>query len=52
MIGALDEITGEIEEGEKVIINCNGWELELSNFEAKQLATFLNDEIEQDSEDD
>ena len=48
MFGALDEITGEIEEGYSVTINCNGWELELSNFEAKQLSNFLNYEIEQE----
>ncbi len=53
MNGALDEITGEVEEENiGVIINCNGWTLELSYNEAKQLMDFLNYEIEQDTEDD
>ena len=53
MYGALDEITGEVElEGRGLTISCNGWELELSSAEAKQLVDFLNVELEQDSEDD
>ena len=53
MYGELDEITEEVElEGRGLTINCNGWELELSPAEAKQLVNFLNVELEQDSEDE
>jgi hypothetical protein len=53
MSGALDEITGEVEDQYcGVTISCNGWELELSNFEAKQLMEFLNNEIIQKTEED
>jgi hypothetical protein len=53
MVGALDEITAEVEEEKMgVTISCNGWELELSYFEAKQLIDFLNYEIEQEVEEE
>jgi len=50
MKGVLDKITQEVEwEGRSVTISCNGWELELSLDQSKQLMEFLeqisNDDI-------
>jgi hypothetical protein len=42
MKGVLDKITQEVElEGRSVTISCNGWELELSLDQSKQLMEFL-----------
>jgi len=39
----LDKITQEVEwEGRSVTISCNGWELELSLDQSKQLMEFLD----------
>jgi len=43
MKGVLDKITQEVElEGRSVTISCNGWELELSLDQSKQLIEFLD----------
>jgi hypothetical protein len=43
MKGVLDKITQEVElEGRSVTISCNGWELELSLDQSKQLMEFLD----------
>ena len=48
MKGVLDKITQEVElEGRSVTISCNGWELELSLDQSKQLMEFL-DQISND----